>query len=107
MIKVGFQKINAKWFREHLQYDVLEDLKKIECPVLAITGDKDVQADPEKLNRLPAIVKGELEYYMIQNMDHLLKKQEDEINMLKMKKIISKMRINRFTKSFATICKNG
>ncbi|MGY4111865.1 alpha/beta hydrolase [Aeribacillus pallidus] len=86
VIKVGFQKINAKWFREHLQYDVLEDLKKIECPVLAITGDKDVQADPEKLNRLPAIVKGELEYYMIQNMDHLLKKQEDEINMLKMKK---------------------
>jgi uncharacterized protein len=87
VIKVQFQKINAKWFREHLQYDVLQDLEKVECPILAITGEKDIQADPEKLNRLSNLVKGDLEYYTIKNMDHLLKNQEDEVNILKIKKI--------------------
>jgi uncharacterized protein len=87
VIKVQFQKINAKWFREHLQYNVLQDLEKVECPILAITGEKDIQADPEKLNRLSNLVKGDLEYYTIKNMDHLLKNQEDEVNILKIKKI--------------------
>ncbi|QPA32138.1 alpha/beta hydrolase [Thermaerobacillus caldiproteolyticus] len=87
VIKVQFRKINAKWFREHLQYDVLQYLEKVECSTLAITGDKDIQANPEKLNRLPKLVKGDLEYYTIKNMDHGLKKQEDEVNILKIKKI--------------------
>lgn len=90
VIKVFFQKINAKWFREHLQYDVLEDLQKVHCPVLAMTGDKDFQADPEKLQILPNFIKGDLEYYVIHNMDHLLKKHEGDFNVLHMKTIYRK-----------------
>jgi len=86
VLKIQFQKINAKWFREHLNYDVLEDLAKVECPLIAMTGVKDFQADAEKLKRLPALVKGDLEYYPINDMDHGCKKHEGPINVLKYKK---------------------
>ncbi len=76
MLRYKFAKVNAKWFREHYHYTVLEDLTKVSCPVLAITGDKDFQADLQKLHRLPALVKGELTCHEIQNMDHGLKRHE-------------------------------
>ena len=51
-IKVGFKPMNAKWFREHFQHDIYKDLQQVTCPVLAIAGDKDIQADPEKRSEL-------------------------------------------------------
>lgn len=73
VIKTGFVKTNAKWFREHFSYDPKEDLAKINCPVLAITGALDIQANPEVLKELPRNVKGDAEYYVIQNMGHSCK----------------------------------
>jgi alpha-beta hydrolase superfamily lysophospholipase len=35
-------KLNAKWLREFLAYNPAQDLSKIEVPVLAITGAKDI-----------------------------------------------------------------
>ena len=61
-IKVGFKPMNAKWFREHFQHDIYKDLQKVTCPVLAIAGDKDIQADPERAKRIGDYVKGILKY---------------------------------------------
>ena len=61
-IKVGFKPMNAKWFREHFQHDIYKDLQQVTCPVLAIAGDKDIQADPEKAKRIGDYVKGILRY---------------------------------------------
>ncbi|MGJ7912741.1 alpha/beta hydrolase [Neobacillus sp. LXY-1] len=72
-IKQSFVKVNAKWFREHIQYNVREDLAKVTCPVLAITGAKDIQANPEVLKDLPQYVKGDAEYYVVENMGHACK----------------------------------
>lgn len=47
--------IASPWFRHFLEYDPAAALAKVTCPVLAITGEKDVQVDP-KLN-LPVIRK--------------------------------------------------
>jgi uncharacterized protein len=52
VIKIQFQKMNAKWFREHLEYDVIQDLAKVECPLLAMTGDKDFQANALKTRKV-------------------------------------------------------
>jgi len=35
-------KINAKWFREFMDYNPAEDLQRITVPVLAINGSKDI-----------------------------------------------------------------
>ena len=52
----GIRKINAKWMREFLAYDPAEDLARIEVPVLAITGSKDIQVNPADLDVMAGLV---------------------------------------------------
>lgn len=85
-MKVQFQTINAKWMREHFAYNVRDDLAKVSCPVLAITGARDVQANPAVLADLASFVKGDSEYHIIENMGHSLKFQAKTSHMLSVKK---------------------
>jgi uncharacterized protein len=84
-------KVNAKWIREHRQYIVDDVLKKIGCPVLAITGSKDVQVHPDDARRMGDIVKSSFEYHIIPDMNHLLRKQEEPLSILKLIKIYKKL----------------
>lgn len=68
-----FVKINAKWFREFLEYTPAEDLVKIHVPVLAITGSKDIQVDPAELKRMGELVKGEYESHELSDVTHMLR----------------------------------
>lgn len=47
--------IGIPWFRYFITYDPRTVLAKVECPVLALTGEKDLQVPPEQ--NLPAIKK--------------------------------------------------
>ncbi|MFJ8218079.1 alpha/beta hydrolase [Bacillus cereus] len=85
-IKVGCKPMNAKWFREHFEHDIYKDLQQVTCPVLAIAGDKDFQANPEKAKRIGDYVKGGSEVHVIKNMDHILKVFEGEFKALEFKK---------------------
>lgn len=85
-MKVQFQTINAKWMREHFAYNVREDLSKVTCPVLAITGARDIQANPAVLEDLASFVKGHSEYHIVENMGHSLKFQAQTSHMLTVKK---------------------
>jgi uncharacterized protein len=53
--KVGLsiKQLNSPWFRYFVNYDPAIALRKVQCPVLAIIGEKDVQV-PARQN-LPAI----------------------------------------------------
>lgn len=88
VIKVNFVKTNAKWLREHLAYNQREDLVKVTCPVLAITGALDMQANPEVLKDLPLYVKGDLQYHVVENMAHSCKQVTYTSTMFTMKKDI-------------------
>lgn len=72
---LGFIKMPAKYFREHFALDIEAALAKVNCPVLAINGSKDFQANPEKLKRIEQFVQGEYEIHVVENMDHGLKEQ--------------------------------
>ncbi|PEX84470.1 alpha/beta hydrolase family protein [Bacillus cereus] len=87
IVKIGFKPMNAKWLREHFQHDIYKDLMKVTCPVLAIAGDKDFQANPEKAKRIGDYVKGDSEVHVIKNMDHTLKYFEGDFKALEFKKI--------------------
>ncbi len=41
------------WFRAFLVFDPAVAIEKVHCPVLALTGEKDLQADPKQ--NLPPI----------------------------------------------------
>ncbi|HZG73823.1 MAG TPA: alpha/beta fold hydrolase [Chondromyces sp.] len=85
-MRIGLVPTNAKWIREHFAYNVLEDLKQVTCPILAITGERDIQADPEALEHLPAIIEGDVEYYIVKNMGHSCKFQERTSTMFSVKR---------------------
>ncbi|PFS66625.1 alpha/beta hydrolase [Bacillus cereus] len=87
IVKIGFKPMNAKWFREHFQHDIYKDLQQVTCPVLAIAGDKDFQANPEKAKRIGDYVQGDSEVHVIKNMDHTLKYFEGDFKALQFKKI--------------------
>ena len=75
-IRFQLVRMNAKWFREHFHNDVVEDLRLIRSPVLAITGDKDFQADASKMQRILDNCPAPAKTYTIPAMNHMLKKQD-------------------------------
>ncbi|MEH7502104.1 alpha/beta hydrolase [Neobacillus drentensis] len=88
VIKVNQIKTNAKWMREHFTYNVREDLAKVTCPVLAITGARDIQANPDVLKELPSYVKGDAQFHVVENMGHSCKYISNTSTMFTAKKDI-------------------
>ncbi len=66
-------RINAKWMREFLAYDPADDLSKIKVPVLAITGSKDIQVNPDDLRRMAELVQSEFEWHEVPDLTHILR----------------------------------
>ena len=64
----------ARWFREYMAYDPAPDLEKIRCPVLAITGDSDVQVDPRDVRRIGELVGGPFTGATPPKLTHLLRR---------------------------------
>jgi len=75
----GIQRINAKWMREFLAYDPAEDLARIEVPVLAITGSKDIQVDPADLDIMAGIITSDFEPHVVPDVTHLLRADSDPV----------------------------
>ncbi|MES2848990.1 MAG: alpha/beta fold hydrolase [Bacteroidota bacterium] len=48
-IKMQVSQFKKPWVRFFLKYDPVNSLKKIQCPVLALNGSKDIQVAPENL----------------------------------------------------------
>lgn len=89
VIKIQLQKFPAKWLRQHLSYtddDVMNMLRNSTCPILVITGDKDVQADSKDLEKIEALNKQNIVCKVIPNMDHVLGEYKGEKSILNIKK---------------------
>jgi len=71
-------KINAKWMREFLAYNPAKDLPKIQIPVLAITGSKDIQVDPADLKKMAELVKSNFNWFEVPDITHILRKETGE-----------------------------
>lgn len=75
-IRFRFKKMPGKWFKEHFKYndeDILKALQNSNCDILAITGTKDVQADPGRLKIIEKLERSNIKCSVIENMDHMLK----------------------------------
>jgi pimeloyl-ACP methyl ester carboxylesterase len=74
VIRLEGRRINAKWHRELIAYDPAPDLARLSMPVLAITGDHDLQVDPDDLERIAATVAGPVETHRPERLTHLLRR---------------------------------
>ncbi|MGW6442980.1 alpha/beta hydrolase family protein [Lentzea sp. NPDC055074] len=71
--RVAGTRLNARWWREQLAYDPRADLPGITAPVLAITGEKDLQVDPADLDVVASLVPG-AEVRRVPDLTHLLRR---------------------------------
>lgn len=72
-------KVNAKWMREFIAYDPLPTLRRIQVPVLAMTGSKDVQVNPADLATIAEAVPT-AETHVLESVDHILRHEPRPIS---------------------------
>jgi uncharacterized protein len=75
LARIGGAKVNARWHREFLAHDPRADLRRITVPVLALTGEKDLQVDPADLEAIAATVPGGATIRLVPDLSHTLRRQ--------------------------------
>jgi pimeloyl-ACP methyl ester carboxylesterase len=84
--RVGLRRVNARWQREFLAYDPAADLARCRVPVLAVTGGKDIQVDPDQLDAIRAAVPGPVTVSRPADLTHTLRSQPARPSLLKYRK---------------------
>lgn len=72
--RLAWVRLNARWYREYMVYDPTEALSIIDRPVLAITGAKDIQVDPDDVARIGQIVRGGFDGDVPADLTHVLRR---------------------------------
>lgn len=70
--------VNARWMREMIHHDPRADLAAIRVPVLAVTGDKDIQVDPADLDEIRRLVPCGAEVHLVPDLTHLLRRDPEQ-----------------------------
>lgn len=86
--RAGGMRMNARWWREQLVHDSREDLARIAVPVLAITGDKDVQVDPGDLAVIERLVKGGADVRRVPDLTHVLRRDSGPASVLSYRRLL-------------------
>ncbi|MGH1506456.1 MAG: alpha/beta hydrolase, partial [Acidimicrobiales bacterium] len=69
--------VPARWFREYMAHDPAADLRAIGCPVLAVTGRKDLQVDVDDLQVIADLVSAPCQVEAPADLTHLLRSTLD------------------------------
>lgn len=88
--RVAGVRVNARWFREILEHDPRRHLRAIRVPVLAITGDKDVQVDPGDLDTIARLVPGDVEVRRIPGLTHILRRDPGPASVRSYRRLLRK-----------------
>jgi uncharacterized protein len=73
VIRVQGNKVNARWFRDFCAYEPGEALAEVTVPVLAITGEHDLQVPPADVDAIGRLVRGPFEGHVVHDLSHLLR----------------------------------
>jgi uncharacterized protein len=72
VVRMQGRRMNALWQREFLAFHPLPYLERIQIPVLAATGAKDLQVDPADVDLIAKSVAGPVTSHRFENVTHLL-----------------------------------
>ena len=75
VLSIDGNELPAQWFREFMGYEPARDLPAIRCPVLAVTGRKDLQVDADDVERMRELVTAPFEGETPAELTHLLRTQ--------------------------------
>lgn len=74
VVRMQGRRVNARWMREFLTFDPLPFLASLKMPVLAVTGEKDLQVDPADLDIIARTAPGPVAIHRVPDMSHLLRR---------------------------------
>lgn len=63
-----------QWLREFLLHDTRPDIAAVQVPVLAITGSKDNQVDPDDLDEIAELARGPVDTHRFPDLTHMLRR---------------------------------
>lgn len=108
-IRVQMAKFPAKWMREHLKLndeDFINILSEFQLPVLAVTGDKDIQTDYRNLDNIRELGMNNIQVDVIDDMDHILKRFDGKMTILNIKKQYLKEKNNPIHRDLIELIKS-
>lgn len=71
--RIGKRDYNARWWRDFLDFDPRPLLARVDVPVLAVTGAKDVQTPPDDVTAVGEAVTGPFEGHVLDDVNHILR----------------------------------
>jgi pimeloyl-ACP methyl ester carboxylesterase len=86
VIRIDGREEPALWMREYRAHDPKPDLGAIRCPVLAITGQKDIQVDPAELDELARLTGGPTTTLAPPDLTHILRSSPHRPGILRYRK---------------------
>ncbi|MCR8845164.1 lysophospholipase [Paenibacillus sp. SC116] len=102
-IRFKGKKIGAKWFREHAALNTFDYVSQVSCPLIAITGSNDLQTPPDHARKFAEAAKGESEWHIIPQMNHILRKYEKPHTMLGLMKEYKSLFTTPIDRDFVTL----
>jgi uncharacterized protein len=79
VMRIRGRRMPARWLREFAAYDPTPALARISVPVLAITGECDLQVPPEDIDTIKDLVRGPYEGHVVADLSHVLRPDPDRI----------------------------
>ncbi|VAW19121.1 hypothetical protein MNBD_ALPHA12-733 [hydrothermal vent metagenome] len=90
VIRVGLQKLNAKWFRELFSLDPAHIMAKIDIPTLIIAGEKDMQCAPEDAAKIARTIGEKAQYHLVDNLTHIMRLETGPASIINYKQQLKK-----------------
>jgi pimeloyl-ACP methyl ester carboxylesterase len=73
ILRIQGKKLNARWFREFIDYDPVPVLKRVRVPVLVVVAGHDMQIPPEDGNAICRLVAGPCDAVIVPDLSHVLR----------------------------------
>lgn len=89
-VRIGFDRVPARWLRELLRMDFAQVYAKVSCPMLLVGGDKDLQCDPADVARIAAIARAPVQAQVIAGMTHVLRRDDRPATLLGVRPLLSR-----------------
>ena len=71
-VRLGSARVSARWLRELIALDMHRIYREVPCPMLLLSGEKDLQCTPDSAGKLAALVDVPTEHHVIPDMIHHL-----------------------------------
>ncbi len=77
VMRVQGVRVNAQWTRDFVAHDPAAVLARVSVPVLAITGEHDLQVPPSDVEVMGRLVRGPFEGHVVPGLSHMLRPDPD------------------------------